>query len=1131
MRTLITIVVLAFTALTGFAQQATQPSRPAQPPRGPVLTEEDGSPVKGVHLARVDVRAVVRGSLAEATMTLTFANTENRVLGGELVFPLPEGATVTGYGLEINGVMVDGVAVEKQQARVIYEKELHKRVDPGLVEQAAGNSFRTRLYPVPANGTRSIKVQYVTDASATKDGLAVTLPMGWGGNVDRCTVRIDAPDATAQPAIASVKGNWLSFKQVEHGYSAEGELKDAPDEMVVVLPGLAERSVSIEKRVRPTATIEDLEEQAKGGEAAKSFERFEHFFVINDTPPAPAADDVSPRAMRRVAILWDAGLSRSDVDKSRELKLLAALLKQWPEAYADLVIFRDQIERPVPFDLHNADGRGEIIERLSHLVYDGASDLGDLPLPKNLGQFPGVVLKDSAPDYGCILLFTGGIAGVGPETMRKSEVPVYAFSDEARANHAMLRQVCRESGGQYFNLKRLTDEQVMSAVGREAYSLMSIDSKPGEVAEVYPGPGTPVGGRVALSGKLLAPEATITVNYGFGKRITHSQSFTLKATDATQGDLIPRYWAQQKLAELAMQPGVNDEELAKIGKQFNLVTPNTSLLVLETADQYVQYRVVPPKDRPEIYKEFLAKIEQNKAQERQTKEEKIQQVLAMWDGRVKWWEQKFEYPKDFKFQQPAEKSVSEVIAGIPPGQGPVFGAAHRPIPAASPPPAAVASPAPAPTPTPQGAQGLGGGETRYPNVATNQPALPAASPQAPAAQGGPGAFFRNQLAGQSGAGGGPAASQPFVYISAGADGAFGTADDIIGVSSGKAVFAEPGGGPAIAITPWDPATPYLAAMKAVPADKAYGVFLDQRKTFGTSPAFYLDCGDYLERVGQHELAVRVLTDVAALKLAEARLLRVAAHRLQQIGEREIAIDLFEKVLKMRPEEPQSHRDLALALADRADACADLPPDSSNRDTGRMASDYARALELFNQVLVGRWDRFQEIELPCLMEANRINAKVSRLKQAGAIADVPVPLDPRFVKNLECDLRVVMTWDADNTDIDLWVTEPSGEKCLYSHNRTTIGGMLSRDFTDGYGPEEYCLRRLMAGKYAIQANFYGSRQQELSGPCTVQATVYTDFGRPTEKKQSLTLRLVEAKEVVDIGSVELGGKAGDNRVTR
>ena len=48
----------------------------------------------------------------------------------------------------------------------------------------------------------------------------------------------------------------------------------------------------------------------------------------------------------------------------------------------------------------------------------------------------------------------------------------------------------------------------------------------------------------------------------------------------------------------------------------------------------------------------------------------------------------------------------------------------------------------------------------------------------------------------------------------------------------------------------------------------------------------------------------------------------------------------------------------------------------------------------------------------------------------------------------------MSWDADATDMDLHVVEPSGEEAFYSHNRTTIGGLVSRDFTQGYGPEEY-----------------------------------------------------------------------------
>ena len=52
-------------------------------------------------------------------------------LEGELVFPLPEGTTVSGYGLDIDGVVVDGVVVTKEKARVAFEAETRRRVDPG----------------------------------------------------------------------------------------------------------------------------------------------------------------------------------------------------------------------------------------------------------------------------------------------------------------------------------------------------------------------------------------------------------------------------------------------------------------------------------------------------------------------------------------------------------------------------------------------------------------------------------------------------------------------------------------------------------------------------------------------------------------------------------------------------------------------------------------------------------------------------------------------------------------------------------------------------------------------------------------------------------------------------------------
>jgi uncharacterized protein YfaP (DUF2135 family) len=125
-----------------------------------------------------------------------------------------------------------------------------------------------------------------------------------------------------------------------------------------------------------------------------------------------------------------------------------------------------------------------------------------------------------------------------------------------------------------------------------------------------------------------------------------------------------------------------------------------------------------------------------------------------------------------------------------------------------------------------------------------------------------------------------------------------------------------------------------------------------------------------------------------------------------------------------------------------------------------------------------------------------------------------------VKLLDQDLRVVLSWDADLTDVDLWVIEPNGEKCFYSHNRTRMGGRISRDFTQGYGPEEYVVRHGMSGPYQIQANYYGSSQQTLIGPATLLATVYTNFGRPNEEHSTLTVRVTEVEDVIDLGNVEI-----------
>merc|ERR1711998_670877 len=81
---------------------------------------------------------------------------------------------------------------------------------------------------------------------------------------------------------------------------------------------------------------------------------------------------------------------------------------------------------------------------------------------------------------------------------------------------------------------------------------------------------------------------------------------------------------------------------------------------------------------------------------------------------------------------------------------------------------------------------------------------------------------------------------------------------------------------------------------------------------------------------------------------------------------------------------------------------------------------------------------------------------------------------------QLDVFVWLGWDTDHTDVDLHVLEPTGEEVYYSHNRSaTTGAAVSRDFTQGYGPEVYTLPKAPPGKYQVETNYYASHQDSRS----------------------------------------------------
>ncbi|MDQ7826704.1 MAG: VIT domain-containing protein [Candidatus Eremiobacteraeota bacterium] len=963
-------------------------------PPAPDVTRPPAMVVKGqdekpeeLGIARVEIKTRIYGYFAETEMTLVFSNPHSRPMAGDLYFPLPEGATVSGYALDVKGRMVEGVAVSKEKGRQVFEKEVRKGIDPGLMELAKGNTFKTRVFPIPPGGSRTVRVSYVSDIVTGKDGASYRLPLNFAKKLSEFSMRVEVVKGAAAPVVKSGGPANLAFSRWNDSYVAEAKLKDSPAEGLI--------SIALPEVEKTPVIVED------GGDGF-------YYFAVNDFPSPAGVAERSP-APRRVALYWDASGSREKADHKKELALLEAFFSQYRNdpVIVDLLVFRNAMAPPQSFEVRNGDAGG-LLKAISGLAYDGGTQTGCLAAPPR--------------DPDVALLFTDGISNFGSEVPSGLKKPLYVFSSDLSANYGFLKFLALSSGGAFFNLERRAPSEIVGEIGKKPFSYLGSPEEP----ECYPATAQPVQGRFTLLGRFSGAGAKVALRYGRAGMTEKESSYTIDTKNAPSGQLLRCCWAEKKVEDLSIFQEKNAQEIESVGKEFSLVTPFTSLIVLESIEQYMDHAIRPPAGLADYREQYDRAMKEKKAAKVKDDESKIERIVKLWDDRVSWWEKKYSYKKDFKYYN--------------------------------------------------------GEQQRERHQAPAEPMRNSAAPQATTAA--------PRTSAADGFGSGGERDEAMSKTEAGADKK---------QSGGK---GESPAGPEIIIKEWNPETPYLTALSQAGKEDPFSVYIKEKKKYGASPAFYLDCAQYMLKKKQEGIAIQILSNIAELELESAPLLRVLAQRLLQLEKYDLAIPLLEEAKRLRPEEPQSYRDLALALAKRA------------RSTGD-AKEYEKSMELLNHVVINTWDRFEEIEVIALMDLNAIRAEYLR-RTSGATAQYPS--DKRLVKLLDLDIRILLTWDADLTDMDLHLIEPSGEEASYNHNRTTIGGLVSRDFTQGYGPEEYCLRRAEKGTYKVDVNYYGSSAPSLMGPVTVQAEVITSFGRPEEKRRNLTLRLAEGKETQRVGEI-------------
>ena len=118
------------------------------------------------------------------------------------------------------------------------------------------------------------------------------------------------------------------------------------------------------------------------------------------------------------------------------------------------------------------------------------------------------------------------------------------------------------------------------------------------------------------------------------------------------------------------------------------------------------------------------------------------------------------------------------------------------------------------------------------------------------------------------------------------------------------------------------------------------------------------------------------------------------------------------------------------------------------------------------------------------------------------------------------LRVVLSWDSDNTDLDLHVVGPDGSHVFYGDRVAPNGGALDVDVTTGFGPEIFATQAPLVGIYHVYVNYYGAgdRRDVIT---TAQVAIIQDEGTPREKQQVFRVPMRKPGELTLVRSFLVG----------
>jgi Ca-activated chloride channel family protein len=561
-----------------------------------MLLPKDGSvPPLAIKHQRVDIN--IKDGVATAKIEQVFRNSTNRDLEAVYIFPLPLNAAISDFAMYIDGKRMSGELVEKGKARKIYQDIVRRMKDPGLLEHMGGSLFRVSVYPVKKQADQKIEIEYSQPLQFEAGLYKYVYPLKTG---DKATQTLE--DFTVSANIVSA----LPIKNIyspshEVGISRKGEHRAVLgfeqdqallDKDFVLYYGVNEKDFGL-NLISHAATGKD------------------GFFMMMLSPKV-VPDDAAVMKKDVTFVLDTSGsMAGKKMDQAREaLKYCVGKLN--PGDRFNVVRFSTDVEL-------FSDGLVEVDKKQIEAALAFIADLdarGGTDINSALAEALKLDFKDDRP--GIIAFLTDGKPTIGEShtdtiirqiaASNKKDVRVFVFGVGEKVNTHLLDRISGENGGLSHYVKPHEDIEVKLSSFSDKMSspvlanlAISVDKlkikqqHPRELPDLFAGDQVTIFGRYKEGGH-VAIHLTGQIN-GEDREFVYEATFHKKQSENA---FIPRLWATRRVGYLLDQIRLSGEqaelkdEVLALSKEYGIMTPYTSYLVLENEQAYQQHDIPRP---------------------------------------------------------------------------------------------------------------------------------------------------------------------------------------------------------------------------------------------------------------------------------------------------------------------------------------------------------------------------------------------------------------------------------------------------------------------------------------------------------------------------------------------------------